>query len=890
MHSRSWIKGSVCLLLIALGLPLQRAAGVDFDLTVLNPRTYRAPAARYALTVDPGDRYGRGEAAYRLTEGTTECWSATLPFTLWEAAVTDDGTVAGYAYTGRANGDFVVAILDAKGTIRLKETTKRASSRYLHTNDNPAAAGLIVDGPNDRMVVRVVDPDVNRGWETWWVYRLSTATAIEKLTPAELMPDREPARAILDARPVPGTPLTLLHWWRYDYERDRNSVGARFTLVDLKGKPVWTMELPKDYSVPGDEQAETRLRNAMRTEGGILRSDRPKRFDLFFAAESQRVTFAVRQEPADRWNVTEVSRVPHSLNPPLEPKPPVPNGPLEYLGPVVLQIGDRSTNSPFRKVHRFGFDGEGRMAFVRTDEKTGPVLVLVDQAGDLQREIGLKVDVKADSQWSACWVGESRFVVTASDAPRRENSQAWWVDAKSGDVQAIADFDCPWIERLVGFADGRFTALARRHSGSTIETAVIGFDDRGRRAWTLADDINNKGRNALFGVEDIARTSRDEIVVLENIRRIVKCFDRSGRYQREFDLKQAWGRNPNYPTEVSADVDGGFVIRDFRGKLPFVRMRADGTVRSGLAPTFPDGKTLDTREIQAAPDGRLWAADGDCIVRLTEEGVVDRVLGPSPNVDELGDIAGMTVDRNARVHAVDSRTGSIHVFDRAGQRVHVCRASATDVDGRLGDPSLTVDDRGEVYLRLGDRLRGDVKFAHFSSDGARLEDMTLTATELHSQPGTGHFIALGYESVRLKDRLGTTLRTIRRRPDGSWFEHAHAVGVAPDGSFAVVDRSVASTVNLYRLDGDPIRSFTLPESAGAYPAVTYDGSRLVVTGRSGLLLFDGSGTLLQEIDTPQVASAKKQNCRTWFVAEARELLVFDGETPTLHRYAMPAAK
>jgi hypothetical protein len=68
-------------------------------LTVLNPKDYDSPSGTYRLRVDPGNRYGAGKATYRLTKGGKEIWSGERPFTLWEAGVTDDGTVAGYAYT-----------------------------------------------------------------------------------------------------------------------------------------------------------------------------------------------------------------------------------------------------------------------------------------------------------------------------------------------------------------------------------------------------------------------------------------------------------------------------------------------------------------------------------------------------------------------------------------------------------------------------------------------------------------------------------------------------------------------------------------------------------------------------------------------------------------------
>lgn len=158
---------------------------------VLNPATYHSPDGRYRIDVNPSDRYGRGEASYRLTEEGEVLWTATLPFTLYEAAVTDDGFAAGYAYSFglygmsgegyRAGvGDFRVVVIDRTGTLVLHEIIKREPSRYLHALPGPVGKGLIVDGPNERLVVRVADPDESDRREWWWNYTLSTGEIREK--------------------------------------------------------------------------------------------------------------------------------------------------------------------------------------------------------------------------------------------------------------------------------------------------------------------------------------------------------------------------------------------------------------------------------------------------------------------------------------------------------------------------------------------------------------------------------------------------------------------------------------------------------------------------------------------------------------------------------------
>src|SRR5687767_10030327 len=86
------------VVLLALVAPLRTSAMYGFA-PDLAPREYASPSGRITLFVDPSSREGAGEATYVLRKDGTIVWSGERPFTLWEAAVGDDGTVGGYAYT-----------------------------------------------------------------------------------------------------------------------------------------------------------------------------------------------------------------------------------------------------------------------------------------------------------------------------------------------------------------------------------------------------------------------------------------------------------------------------------------------------------------------------------------------------------------------------------------------------------------------------------------------------------------------------------------------------------------------------------------------------------------------------------------------------------------------
>jgi hypothetical protein len=695
---------------------------------------------------------------------------------------------------------------------------------------------------------------------------------------------------IVDAKLVRGTPLVLLHWWRADFSR----VGARFVLVDREAKPVWSLELPRDYMAPGDEAAKDKLLRWITDHGGILRSDQPNRFDLFFAAESKRVTFAVTKKAPGVWTVTEIARAPFSIAPSAEPPLAAsPKQTLKELDPLPLQANLVGAELPIRNVQEFAVDGQGQIGLLRKDEgKTS--FVMVDSSGKLLRAISLTMQPKPSSaQWNPlCWIGGSRFVIAISEIGVNGKAKAWSVDVQTGKVEPLPAFDSPAIERLVGTTDGCFVALAALRSKYTIEKSVTRFDHQGRRQWRLQEGDGSKDPAALFNPEDIAVTSEGDVLVLENITNRLRRFDRNGRHLSTIDLKKAWKRAPSYVVGVIPESDGRLLISDFGGSPPYVRMTRDGVVAGGFEPKDADGQAIGTAHgMQAAPDGHLWISDGHSLQRLSKTGVVDRVLGEGPQPTRLGPIAGIISDPRGRMYAIDSRSGSIHIFDELGNLLHVCLAKPTDFKHEILTPALTVNDKGDVYLGLGragfpDETRS---YAHYSANGRRVDDVVMPAGVCQFQPGSGDLVALRYNDVRLVDPAGKVLRTIDRRPDGNWLELAQAVALAPDGSFAILagrtrERSVSA--NLYKASGEPIHTILLPEAVGPFPRIAYDGKHLVVAGDSVLLIFDGSGKSVARCDPP-LKVPDGMFYYPYLLPGGRELALFDGKRPVLHRYELP---
>jgi hypothetical protein len=860
----------------------------------LNPATYKSPSGAYALFVDPSDIYGRYGGKYRVTKNGKEIWSTTLPFTFWQAAITDSGVVAGYAHTlgqygfGKEPneprpGQLIVAIIDPAGKVRRKLATNRQESRAMHSPPFPLAHGLVVDEANDRLIVRLRDDGLE---EIWWTYRLSTGAVLEKFKPRRAMDDAAWNVRILDAKLVRGTPLVLLHWWRYD-----GGEGARFTLVDAETKPVWSLDLPRDYMIPGNEEAQDKLQGWVRDHSGLLRTDQGKRFDLFFTADSKRVTFAVDQKPSGEWTVSEIGRVPFSIAASEKPEvAAIPQRTLKDLGPLALQVNQVSGDVPIRDVHEFVVDGKGRIAFLRVDEKK-TWFVLVDSAGKVLHEFALAIQPKSNaSHWSPlCWVGGNRFVVAISEFGTNGKAEVWRVDAETGKVEPIPAFDSPSIKRLIGSPDGSFVVLAALHSKYTIEESVTRYDSQGRRQWRLTDDSRNP--DALFAPEDVALTADGDVLVLENIAYRLKRFDRNGRHLSTIELEKAWKHKPRYVVGVIPESDGNILISDFNGSPPYVRMTREGGVAGGFVPKYADGRAIGTSHgLQAAADGHLWISDRHALLRLSKTGVVDRVLGERPQAARLGTIAGIVVDPRGRIYAIDSRTGSVHVFDQSGKSLFVCQAKPTDFKDEIVFPALTVNGTGDVYLGLGGHLvLGETRpYAHFAADGRRLDDVVFPAAVCYFQPAIDNLVAKRYQEVRLIDPAGKVVRTIDRRPDGNWLEQPWAIAFAPDGSMAIVahgTHAAGTSVNLYKADGEPIRTIVLPDVVRRYPRIAYDGNRLVVVDRA-LVIFDAAGRPIAQCDPP-LKVPQGRWYYPYLLPGGRELALFDGKRPVLHRYELP---
>jgi hypothetical protein len=820
---------------LAITSPCSAQYGEADDLPV---KTYTSPSGQLTLRVDPSQRSGADKATYTVRRQGKTAWAGEQPITLWEAVIADDGTVAGYAYSlgpNQDNGDFVVAIIAPDGSIRMIDRTPRESSHFLHTLANPKARGMFLDIENDRFVVRVDDPDLNASSESWWIWRIGDGKAIGKFQPREHMADAAITPFVLDARPVAGTPLTLIHWYRDGCKLTDcdNQRGARFTLVDVDTKPVWTLDLPTDYTNPLDEDAQDRVFREILEHGAILDSSLAGRFEIHQVAAKKRLSFAVGRDDAapTRWKVSKIATAAYVGKVPKTPaQVAIKTVALRKLGEIELDAAQADGGSPIKNIFDFAVGEAGRFAFTAgcsCDRAEDHALIVVDSHGELVRRIPLPATAKGGgTSDQVAWISANRWLVATSTYGLDQPTSATWIDADTGKTERVNDFIDAEIKGLTASADGSFVALTSKSEKHSISAGLAAFDNKGKPRWSVGQNYSDDRK--LFSPVDVALASAGEVVVLDVITHKLQVFGADGIWLRNLDLNELWGREPNYPSGIEADAGGGVIIHDFHGNPPIVRMTLDGSIVGTFAPAYANGGTFEIRgNVQSAPDGRLWTSDGAALLRLDAQGKVDKIVGPRPDTERLGEIAALTVGVDQTIYAVDDRTGAVHVFDRDGQRLRVLKPAVGDYTGTPYDPSLTVTENGDVYVARKGTGDESLDFLHYGPDGRRIGVVSLlldgeVSQDWYAQPGGNNRLIVGYDNAYRVDAKGAVLRKLERSADGQWLDKPSLTSVAGNGAFAIVSGgtpaqqlgnavSPPSRVSLFSAQGDTRETWDAPQ-------------------------------------------------------------------------------
>lgn len=306
--------------------------------------------------------------------------------------------------------------------------------------------------------------------------------------------------------------------------------------------------------------------------------------------------------------------------------------------------------------------------------------------------------------------------------------------------------------------------------------------------------------------------------------------------------------------------------------------------------------TFDVRRIDDEHAGfavrEVLSVPFDPVATTAREPVASRIPTLAPQklgtihldaADSLETIGVLVPGPEERLYAADLHTGTVAVFDRVGAPLHVWPADPGDLPRGSALTPISVTDAGDLYL-------GSVPFA---ADGTRRGpigwDAEPTPPRLWARPDGASLWAVGSHVLCRLDATGAVLRRIERTAANHWLRTLHQAAVAPDGSLALTESEDANgpvTIHLFTAEGDPLRSFEVPEGMGRWAPFAYDGARLavVVSVRNGpatVLLLDEQGAPVGRFRPEE----KSPSWQPFFAAEGRELWLFDGGR-RVERYAL----
>ena len=157
-----------------------------------------------------------------------------------------------------------------------------------------------------------------------------------------------------------------------------------------------------------------------------------------------------------------------------------------------------------------------------------------------------------------------------------------------------------------------------------------------------------------------------------------------------------------------------------------------------------------------------------------------------------------------QIYVLEKTTGVVHVFERNGKPLHLCKPGKEHiVETNWHDASMTVDDQGEVFVRIRKMLpaaNGQPEkpnpegghFLHFSAKGIPAKELLAPSQKEKdehwlAQPKSTQFLIKDYDALRLvrRDQYLSQVSVLTHRADGHWFDYINETCFAPDGSFAV---------------------------------------------------------------------------------------------------------
>lgn len=904
-------------MLALLATHLLDAAGNQTTLA-RQPYEVRSASGVWRAAIDPSTRTSAGPGLVRVERGGELAWERELPFTFVEAVLADDGTLAGYGYSGGVwgwtpEGEFLVAIVDARGVIRLDDRSRSTRGGFgaSHTDLHPL--GLLLDGEERRLVVRTPAQE-SSSRECWWSFALHSGELLPSLqlnTPTVLDEAPETPSAVA---PIRGTPLFLVEWiWR-DRSIGRGQFASRwFTVVDDDGDVLWSSGPTDDFYTMADDDGDAQFEQ-LRASSAILDVRTWSAFELHFVSQSARVRFAAIPDAASGgWSIRESGREAWLPEVAARPHDSVRVEPLELasLGEAALEVELRPRD-PRTSVLGFEPQADGALHFARRVAPGAIELCRTNSRGDVVQRVAA-ADVTADAyheRWIALRGGAWLAVAPASEA---DSSRAWLVHGASGAARALEKFEACDASSLAATPDGGFAALSEGPRAGVWTVVLRKQDSSGALEWSVAhapSSLYAAGSDwrpaslALTGAEDLAVDSDGAIHVLcENTDLdFVAKFDVRGEHvgnvALEYKYDEAAGATAagqRRPSELLVEPSGAYLVWE---RSPWMLSR--WTRFAG------DGRELETQptrcERSSAPLGESWTFAVDAlgalwssrtteVVRYDASGTARTRFGAAPDPRVIHAVASMHFDERGRLVA----------FDRDSRAALAFRANG-ELDAVIAAPThaLGLNDAEDLHLCAGPHGNNLVQPGWFSEDWLELDpDGRLIAQRgldgdraQWASDGSLWIGRMGSREacdVRRVAADGRLLARIERTPQGRFFDAIDALGLGPQDGVAVLARSAGERLALlYDSGGTALRTLGVPGDAASQrygETVAWRGDWVMIQEQllRGALLLDARTGEVRHVSAPGIGAL----CAWTLSPDGREVWCARAKPLSVLRFALP---
>ncbi|MFT5284616.1 MAG: hypothetical protein ACI8TQ_000773 [Planctomycetota bacterium] len=563
---------------------------------------------------------------------------------------------------------------------------------------------------------------------------------------------------------------------------------------------------------------------------------------------------------------------------------------LEFCGYISLNASLEAEDAPsFGRVRNFEIDKQGNIGFVSPNPDGSIRFVRVDPEGEILSNFDLALpNFGSDNIPMIAQVSEDRWVVVFSSWYTKPYTRAWWLAPSIEELTAIPGVYPGLLVAIDATEDGGFVTAACTREWNGSSSLIQRYDHSGNIVWT--ESVAELGTWDHLRLLDVSWLDEGGVVALSRgYEALLVYVDADGEYQRNIPVTSVIEKDLHWPTGVSWDVDGGFVFVDM-GDPSVFRINREEKVVAKFIPSFTDNRYLSRiYDVQVAPNGKPWFSDTHAVLRLDDNGVVDKVIGRDFGDDHLISARDLQVGLDGLIYVANRKTGAIHVYDKNAALIRRI-TPAWDVEEEVYISGLIgVDEGGAILVQASNfkhyRFAGDT-----GPEEVLLAVKSAEAKRLMKPRSTGYWV-VKHDEIILVGESGAPIKRIQNRPNGEALGITIASTVAKDGALAVLvgEAGRASkrpiTLCLYDPNGVPWKSIKLRyEREHTGLALS---SKYALTIDKNVVRFYDRETDIKKFWRIPVESKSQGTSLMVLSPDGTELWTRAYDSVILHRYKMP---